>query len=289
MYINNCTTNLKNPLMLYADDCKLLGLAQNNLNLSTMQEDLDRLSRWSSDWCLQFNALKCKVLHLGHNNPKLAYHIGDAQLEAVSEEKDLGVIVDNELKFHCHTRAQVAKANQALGLIKQTFTTRKSGVITKLYKAMVRPHLEFGMTLASPYYKMDVKVLESVQRRATKLISAFQDKSYKERLTLLKLPTLVYRRKRGDVIATRKLLENDLLSHVFSPSFSTTTRGHTKKLQAPRCIKQERQQFFSVRSVPLWNSLSKATQQSKTLDTFKKGVDQDWANAEWRLNWDVKS
>ena len=289
MYINNCTTNLKNPLMLYADDCKLLGLAQNNLNLSTMQEDLDRLSRWSSDWCLQFNALKCKVLHLGRNNPKLAYHIGDAQLEAVSEEKDLGVIVDNELKFHCHTRAQVAKANQALGLIKRTFTTRKSGVITKLYKAMVRPHLEFGMTLASPYYKMDVKVLESVQRRATKLISAFQDKSYKERLTLLKLPTLVYRRKRGDVIATRKLLENDLLSHVFSLSFSTTTRGHTKKLQAPRCIKQERQQFFSVRSVPLWNSLSEATVQSKTLDAFKKGVDQDWANAEWRLNWDVKS
>jgi hypothetical protein len=101
MYINNCTTNLKNPLMLYADDCKLLGLAEYNLNLSTMQEDLDRLSRWSSDWCLQFNALKCKVLHLGHNTPKLAYHLGDAQLEAVSEEKDLGVIVDNELKFHC--------------------------------------------------------------------------------------------------------------------------------------------------------------------------------------------
>ena len=145
------------------------------------------------------------------------------------------------------------------------------------------------MTLASLYYKMDVKVLESVQRRATKLISAFQDKSYEERLTLLKLPTLVYRRKRGDVIATRKLLENDLLSHVFSLSFPTTTRGHTKKLQAPRCIKQERQQFFSVRSVPLWNSLSEATVQSKTLDAFKKGVDQDWANAEWRLNWDVKS
>ena len=61
---------------------------------------------------------KCKVLHLGHNIPRKPYHIGDDPLEAVSKENDLGVIVDNKLKFHSHRQTQAAKANQALGLIK---------------------------------------------------------------------------------------------------------------------------------------------------------------------------
>ena len=144
------------------------------------------------------------------------------------------------------------------------------------------------MTLASPHYKMDVKALESVQRWATKLIPALQDKSYEECLASLKLPTLVYWRKRGDAIATCKLLENNLSSQVFSSSLASTTRGHTKKLQVPHCHQHEHQQFFSVCAVPYWNSLSKATIQSQTIDAFKKGVDQDWANAECRLTWDAK-
>ena len=68
------------------------------------------------------------------------------------------------------------------------FTTRKLCVVTKLYKAIVHPHLEFGMILASPHYKMDIKALESVLRRATKLIPALYDKLYEECPVSLKTP-----------------------------------------------------------------------------------------------------
>jgi hypothetical protein len=104
--------------------------------------------------------LKYKVLHIGHDNPQQPCHIGDDLIEAVSEEKDLGAIVNDELKFHSHTQSQVAKANRALGLIKRMFTTRKPCVVKNLYKAIVHLNLEFGMTLAYPHYKMDVKALE---------------------------------------------------------------------------------------------------------------------------------
>ena len=83
-----------------------------------MQEDLNQLSRWSSEWGLRFNVSKCKVRHLEHNNPRRPYYIRDDLLEALSEEEDLGIVLDNELKFHSHTQAQVAKAKQALGLTK---------------------------------------------------------------------------------------------------------------------------------------------------------------------------
>ena len=108
-------------------------------------------------------------------------------------------------------------------------------MVTKLYTAVIHPHLEFGMTLASLHYKMNIKALQSVQRQATKFIPDIQDKLYEECLVSLKLPTLVYRRKRGDAIATHKLLEKDLSSQVFSSPLASTTRGHTKKLQVPCC------------------------------------------------------
>ena len=197
--------------------------------------------------------------HLGHDNPRWPYHIGHDLLEAVSDEKDLGVTVDDKLKFHSQTLAQVAKANQAQGLIKRTFTTRKPCVVKKLYRAIVCPHLKFEMTLTSSDYKMDIKALESVQRWATKLIPALHDKPYEEHLVSLKLPTPVYKRKRGDAIATSKLLENDLSSQVFSSSLASTTRGDTKKLH-----------FFPLHAVPPWNSFSEATIKFKTIDAFKK-------------------
>ena len=42
-------------------------------------------------------------------------------LEQVTEEKDLGIIIDNELKFHKHTAMAIKKANRILGLIKKSF------------------------------------------------------------------------------------------------------------------------------------------------------------------------
>ena len=146
IYINNCTTYLCNLLTLYADDWKLIGPAETEEERACIWLDLNRLSSWSSTWALQFNATTCKVLHLGHNNPQHPYHIGCDQLEAVAKEKYLGIFVDKDLKLHSHTQAQVAKANQALGLIKHSFVTRKSCVVIKLYKSLVCPHLEFGLS-----------------------------------------------------------------------------------------------------------------------------------------------
>ena len=62
---------------------------------------------------------KCKVLHLGSRNPHYDYNMGDLILEAATEEKDLGVIIDEKLKFDKHTEAQVNKANKVLGLLRR--------------------------------------------------------------------------------------------------------------------------------------------------------------------------
>ena len=68
----------------------------------------------SEKWQLQFNFVKCKVLHLGRNNRCLAYKMGDIELQSTKVEKDLGVYVDEQLKFHQQIRFAVIKSGQML-------------------------------------------------------------------------------------------------------------------------------------------------------------------------------
>ena len=63
-------------------------------------------------------------------------------MDPVTSEKDLGVMVDNKLKFHVHAAAATKKANQMLGVIKRTYVTRDATTMATLYKSMVRPHME---------------------------------------------------------------------------------------------------------------------------------------------------
>ena len=71
---------------------------------------------------MKFNVDKCQVLHLGKNNARVAYLMEGKNLEAVSEIRDLGVIVSKDLKAsrQCHKAAK--KGNHVLGLISRTFT-----------------------------------------------------------------------------------------------------------------------------------------------------------------------
>jgi len=71
---------------------------------------------------------------------------------------------------------------------------------------MVRSHLEYANTVWNLHGEQLIKDLERVQMRATKLVFGLKKKCYKERL--MELPTLKYRRIRGDMIEVYKLLTN---------------------------------------------------------------------------------
>ena len=104
---------------LFADDCKLYGSAKSS-GVIKLQLDLNNLEIWSKQWQLPFNTTKCKVMHFGNHNPNHSYLLNDCFLESTHSEKDLGVIVDDELKFNVQTAAASKKANQILGIIKKS-------------------------------------------------------------------------------------------------------------------------------------------------------------------------
>ena len=157
IFINDMPNEVKfNMCKLFADDCKLYGRVECT-GENKMQLDVTNLENWSAKWQLPFNATKCKVMHLGYNNPKHQYVLNNHTQEITTCEKDLGVHVDENLKFHKHTAAATKMANRVLGVIKKAYKTREVRTITMLYKSMVRPHLEYGNLIWGPFFKKDMK------------------------------------------------------------------------------------------------------------------------------------
>ena len=76
-------------------------------------------------------------------------------LQAVDEEKDLGVIFTKDMKPSKQCTAARNKANRVLGLINRTLTYKNKTNIKNLYKALFRPHLEYAVQAWAPSLKKD--------------------------------------------------------------------------------------------------------------------------------------
>ena len=169
-----------------------------------------------------------------------------------------------------------------LGIIRRSFHHLNRHNMLHLYKGLVRPILEYGNTVWCPYRKLDILAIEAVQRRATKLIPDLRHLSYPERLKQLKLPTLLHRRRRGDVIQTYKYLHHlyKVESYPFHLAVHRGTRGHPLKLYKQHSRLDLRKHFFSNRTVDTWNSLPTHVVLAHTLNAFKNNLDKHWSDDE---------
>ena len=187
------------------------------------------------------------------------------------------MIFDTTLKFDLHIEAIIKKANSMIGLIKRNFSFIDIFVFLNLYKALIRPHLEYGQIIWSPQFKRQSRIIENVQRRATKLLPNLKNLPYEERLKKLNLPTLKYRRLRGDLINVYKIISNEKSgnNHLLPLNKSKyNTRGHDRKLEKNRFNCKLRQHSFSVRVTNLWNSLSNEVTNANSVNNFKKLLDE---------------
>ena len=280
IFINDMPDMVESMCQLFADDAKIfrnVHIRDEASNLK-LQKDLDNLYQWSQKWQLPFNTSKCKVLHLGHNNPCHQYKMNGQKLQMIEEEKDLGVVIDNELKFHNHTSTVVKKANSKLGLIKKSFACLDESILPTLYTSLVRPHLEYGNSIWGPHYKVDSIAVEKVQRRATKLVKSIKNLSYEERLQRLNLPSLQHRRRRGDMIFAYKLFTGQMgLNKEDFFTFSTSAvRGHQYRVIKGKATKLCRINTFSNRIIDEWNSLPKEIVAATSTNAFKSALDKYW-------------
>ena len=123
-------------------------------------------------------------------------------------------------------------------LVRRSFLHLTVKSFRKIYKSFIRPHLEYGNVVWHPRFKKDIEALERAQRRATKLVNSIRNLPYHEILKTLKIPTLSYRRFRGDMIEVYKLLnaKEGLRFETFFQRNEQSTRGHCHKLRQWRSL-----------------------------------------------------
>ena len=286
IFINDLPLKVLSPLSLFADDSKIFTRiidASNadknytNIGSEVLQQDLNCVLKWAKKWKMEFNVDKCKIMHIGQNNPKSTYNMDGKNLEATLSEKDLGVLIDYKLDFGSHIKEIVGRANRMLGMIRVSFACLNIRMFLNLYMALVRPLLEYCVQVWSPHLRKHINLIEGVQRRATRMVPELKHLSYEERLDKLKLTTLEERRARGDMIETYKIITGK--EKVNPRKFFQMVpdregpRARDKKIFKQQVKKDVRLHSFTQRVNNGWNSLTNNMVNAEKTSEFKALLD----------------
>ena len=116
IYINDLEEGVTGNILKFADDTKLFRKVKEIGDKQKLQDDIDKLVKWSEKWQMLFNFGKCKCLHTGSGNTGVNYEMGGTILSKTVKEKDLGVTMNANMKVSEQCRIAASKGNQVLGV-----------------------------------------------------------------------------------------------------------------------------------------------------------------------------
>jgi hypothetical protein len=258
----------------FADDTKGAKIIQKQEDNHKLQEALDCLCEWAEKWGMSFNYGKCKIMHIGKNNPRHEYFMRGNKLTTTEEERDVGVIFTSNLKPSAQCSKAAGCATSVLNQLKRNFHFRDRHIFVNLYKQYVRPHLEFSSQAWSPWLIGDIEVIEKVQEKAVRMVTGLKGTTYEEKCTELGLETLKIRRERQDMALTHKYVMNEEQG-LFT--LASNNRGaRTRRAAGEKCLVKQfartdtRKNFFAVRAVDSWNDLPDSVRAEEKLPHFKR-------------------
>ena len=183
------------------------------------------------------------------------------------------------MKWDDQLAKAIKSANSKLAQIKNSFVCLDPEIVRPLYLTLVRPHLEYAVQVWNPHFEKDVKALEKVQRRATKLPPQLKKKPYQDRLGILNLTSLEIRRERGDLIEFYKITKGfeeinwQEKPRIRPPDIGPKLRkSNIYREKATSSTKTVREEFFLNRVIPHWNKLPGSVKYAPNVNSFENEI-----------------
>ena len=262
LFTSDLATALRNlgiRFVMYADDIKIYNSIITPSDRMLVQQAINLVHEWSIRFQLPLAPHKCQALYIGSANPKVDYMCNNVVIDKVTQLKDLGFIITDNLCFSKHITFVCGQARKRMFALFRTLKTNKANILVLAYSLYVRSILESGSVVFNPYKKRDKLSLERVQRMFTKrifmrsqLLNYNDTPSSSERATSLKLDSLENRRKRADGRMLRKILDGKCGLYLkslykFRHSTLSSRRGQTRII-VPRVTRNIRRHSFVHRT-----------------------------------------
>ena len=179
-YVDGLLEQTTSPAFAYADDIKLV-----YTNLRDTHRDICCIANWCIESDMKLNSDKVTELEIFKGEHQLV--VNDQIVQKVRSQKDLGIIVTENLSWNDHAEERCKKATGAFFQIKKNLSLKTSQFLKlSAYCGYVMPILSYGSEVLL-LNNAATKMIESVQRRATAWILSDSKSSYKKQLETLKI------------------------------------------------------------------------------------------------------
>ena len=191
-------------IKLFAEDTIIYKTITNQHDSNALQEDLDALQRWASDWLMHFHPQKCQTMHITkkQNIIQSTYTIHNHNLQTTNTAKYLGIHIHNTLNWNAHINKTAQRANTTSAFLHRNIRTYPRKIKHLAYTTLVRPILDYASIIWDPHTDSNIHKLETVQRRSARHIIHNYNRhaSVTTMLQHLDLPTLQQRRQHSKII-----------------------------------------------------------------------------------------
>lgn len=262
---------------LFADDCVLYRNICNNTDTIKLQEDLNSLLQWETDWQMEFHPSKCQLLRVTNKRKPVtnSYNIRGHRLEVVDSAKYLGVTIHKNLRWNEHIDNITKKANSTRAFIQRNLQHCPRNTKAACYTTLVRPLVEYACTVWDPHTALNIQKLEAVQRRSARFVmnNYSQTSSVTSMLEILQWTSLEERRARNKAIMMYRIVHGlvAIPTTELHPTM-TSARGHTNRFLIPYARTLLYKHSFFPDSIRIWNNLPQRAVDSTSLDEFRQEV-----------------
>ena len=283
IYINYLTEGLNTNVKLFADDTSLFSVAHDTqTSANNLNKDLKIMNNWVFQWKMNLNLDPTKQAHevIFSRKGKEIYHpplvFNNTSVSQSSSQKHLGVILDSKLIFDEHLKMVSLKISKTLGLLRKLHNLLPRSALITIYKAFVRPYLDYGDILYDQAYNMSFHhKLESIQYNACLAITGAIRGTSKEKLYQeLGLESLQLRRWYRKLGKFYKIYKNKSPQYLFKLIPEKTHAYATRNVDNIPCFKIHNffKNSFFPSTIIEWNNLDPTLRNSKIFVDFKNSI-----------------